>query len=137
MNKIILIGNLGDNPELHFTPDGKQVCNFSLAASSHSKDKDAKPLWFNIIAWEKLAELCNQHLSKGDKVYVDGRLNIRKYDDKQGLSRFSVEVIASTIEFLVTKLKPQSPNSNHDPQPDSLHQYLDEIGAKEVSSSTG
>src|SRR5437899_12245608 len=104
LNKIMLIGNLGRDPELNVTSDGTPVTKFSIAVNRNYKtgtgERKEETEWFNIIAWRQLAELCEKYLHKGSKVYIEGRLTQRKYTDKNGIERTMVEVIASDVEFL-------------------------------------
>ncbi len=107
LNKIMLIGNLGRDPEMNYTQNGTALTKFSLAVSrsykTSSGEKRDETEWFNIIAWDKLAETCNQYLHKGNKVYIEGRLTQRKYTDKEGNQRTAVDVIASEMEMLTPK----------------------------------
>ena len=107
MNKITLIGNLGRDPEMNYTPSGVAVTKFSLAVNRVTKsstgEKEKETDWFNIVAWRQLAEICNNYLHKGDKVYIDGRLQQRKYTDKNGIDRWMVEVIVNDMEMLTPK----------------------------------
>jgi len=107
MNKITLIGNLGRDPEMNYTPSGVAVTKFSLAVNRVTKsstgEKEKETDWFNIVAWRQLAEICNNYLHKGDKVYIDGRLQQRKYTDKNGVERTAIDVIASDMEMLSPK----------------------------------
>ncbi len=106
LNKVLLIGNLGRDPELNVTSDGTPVTKFSLAVGRKFKTQTGtkeETEWFNIVAWKQLAELCEKYLHKGSKVYVEGRLQQRKYTDKEGVQRTSVEVIMSQVEFLSAK----------------------------------
>jgi len=107
MNKITLIGNLGRDPEMNYTPSGVAVTKFSLAVNrvtrSSTGEKEKETDWFNIVAWRQLAEICNNYLHKGDKVYIDGRLQQRKYTDKNGIERWMTEVIATDMEMLSPK----------------------------------
>ena len=107
MNKITLIGNLGRDPEMNYTPNGVAVTKFSLAVNrvtrSSTGEKEKETDWFNIVAWRQLAEICNNYLHKGDKVYIDGRLQQRKYTDKNGVERTAIDVIASDMEVLSPK----------------------------------
>jgi len=107
MNKIMLIGNLGKDPEMNYTPSGVAVTKFSLAVNRITKsstgEKEKETEWFNIVAWRQLAEICNNYLHKGDKVYIDGRLQQRKYTDKTGVERWMTEVIANDMEMLSPK----------------------------------
>ena len=107
LNKIMLIGNLGRDPELQVTSDGTPFTRFSLAVSRNyttsSGEKREETEWFNIVAWRQLAERCERYLHKGSKVYIEGRVTQRKYTDKNGLERTSVDVNASDMEMLTPK----------------------------------
>ncbi len=107
LNKIMLIGNLGRDPELNVTAEGTPVTKFSLAVNrtykSNTGEKKEETEWFNIIAWNKLAETCERYLHKGSKIYVEGRLTQRKYTDREGMQRISVEVIANDMKMLDSK----------------------------------
>lgn len=104
VNKVILIGNLGRDPEVKYTPSGTAVANFSVATSDSYMDKDGnkqeKTEWINAVVWGKQAELCGQYLSKGRQVYIEGRLQTRSYDDKEGNKRYVTEVVAQRVQFL-------------------------------------
>ena len=107
LNKIMLIGNLGRDPEMNYTPSGVAVTKFSLAVSrsykTSSGEKRDETEWFNVVAWNKLAETCNSYLRKGNKVYIEGRLTQRKYTDKNGVERTAVDVVANEMEMLTPK----------------------------------
>src|SRR5436309_15365063 len=107
MNKILLIGNLGRDPEMSYTPNGVAVTKFSLAVSRVTKsptgERQEETQWFNIVAWRQLAETCNTYLRKGNKVYIEGRLQTRKYTDRNGVERMAIEVIANEMEMLTPK----------------------------------
>ncbi|MFA5366826.1 MAG: single-stranded DNA-binding protein [Dehalococcoidia bacterium] len=104
LNKVMIIGNLGTDPEMRFTPGGQPVTSFRMASSrtftTPDGEKKQETEWFSIVAWGKLAELCNQFLSKGRMAYVEGRLRTRSWEDKEGIKRFSTEVIANQVIFL-------------------------------------
>lgn len=104
VNKVIILGRLGQDPELKYTPSGAAVCNFSLATSESWTDKagqkQEKTEWHRIVVWGKLAELCNQYLAKGRQAFVEGKLQTRSWDDKDGTKRYSTEVMASTVQFI-------------------------------------
>lgn len=105
LNKIMLIGNLGKDPEVRATPSGQMVANFSIATTEKWKGKDSgqweeKTEWHNIVVWGKLAELCREYLHKGRPVYIEGKLQTRSWDDKEGKKRYTTEVLAQTIQFL-------------------------------------
>ena len=103
-NKIIIVGYLGRDPELRYTPDGTPVCDFSVATTERRKDKSGEPqdvtTWFRVTAWRRLAEVAGQYLAKGKQVYVEGRLTQREWQDRDGVTRFSLDVNASDIQFL-------------------------------------
>ena len=117
MNKIMLIGNLGRDPEMNYTPSGVAVTKFSLAVNRVSKtasgERQEETEWFNIVAWRNLAETCNSYLKKGSKVFIEGRLTQRKYTDRTGVERTAIDVIANEMEMLSTKDR-QSGSSSAD-----------------------
>lgn len=104
VNKVIILGRLGQDPELKYTPSGAAVCNFSLATSESWTDKagqkQEKTEWHRIVVWGKLAELCNQYLAKGRQAFVEGKLQTRSWDDKDGTKRYSTEIMANTVQFI-------------------------------------
>lgn len=104
VNKVILVGGLGKDPELKFTPSGQAVCNFSLATSESFKDKNgekqSKTEWHNIVIWGKLAEIANQYLKKGSQVYLEGKITTRSWDDKDGNKKYTTEIVVSSFQFL-------------------------------------
>ena len=104
LNKVMIIGNLGTDPEMRFTPSGQPVTSFRMASSrtftTPEGEKKQETEWFTVVAWSKLAELCNQFLNKGRLAYVEGRLRTRSWEDKEGIKRFSTEVIANQVIFL-------------------------------------
>ena len=111
MNKIFLLGNLGKSPELRYTPQGKAVSTFSLAVNEGSGDNQ-KTLWVDIVTWEKTAENCANHLNKGSKVLVEGKLSIRGWEDKDGGKHKKTEVVASFVQFLDRGEKGQAQSDN-------------------------
>lgn len=104
LNKVMLIGNLGRDPEIRFTPDGSPVANFSLATTDYWTDKGGtrqeRTEWHNIVAWSRLADLSKRFLTKGRQVYVEGRLRTREWTDRDGNKRRTTEVIASQMVLL-------------------------------------
>ncbi|MFH1502466.1 MAG: single-stranded DNA-binding protein [Candidatus Eisenbacteria bacterium] len=104
VNKVILIGNLGGDPELRQTPSGTSVATFTLATNETWNDKDGQKQerteWHRIVAWSRLAEICGQYLRKGRQVYIEGRLQTRSWEDKQGNQRKTTEVIAQNMQML-------------------------------------
>ena len=101
MNRVILVGRLGQDPETRYTQNGKCVATFSLAVSKLGKDSGTD--WFDIVVWDKLAEVVGNNLSKGRRVLVEGRLQARAYEAKDGSKRRVVEVVAQNVEFLDSK----------------------------------
>lgn len=103
VNKVILVGNLGTEPELKQTSGASQLCTFSVATSekwTHEGEKKEKTEWHKVVVWGKLAENCAKHLNKGKKVYVEGKLATRSWEDDSGEKRYVTEVVASTVNFL-------------------------------------
>ncbi len=104
LNKVMIIGNLGRDPEMRYTPNGAAVTTFSVAVNRRWTSQDGQPQdeteWFNVVAWNKLAETCSQVLSKGRLVYVEGRLRTRSWDGQDGQKHYRTEVIASDVRFL-------------------------------------
>jgi single-strand DNA-binding protein len=107
LNKLMVIGYLGRDPEMRYTPSGKPVTTFSVATSRtwHSSDGERHEAteWFNIVAWGGLAEICNQHLRKGMQVYVEGRLQTRRWEDAEGNKHFTTELVAKEMIMLGEK----------------------------------
>jgi single-strand DNA-binding protein len=104
VNKAILIGNLGKDPDLRYTPSGQPVASFSLATSEKWRDKDGvqqdRTEWHNIVVWGRQAEIAKEYLSKGRQVYIEGRIQTRSWDDKDGNKRYTTEIVANTVRFL-------------------------------------
>ncbi|MCP4914314.1 MAG: single-stranded DNA-binding protein [Oligoflexia bacterium] len=104
INKVILIGRLGQDPELKYTPGGTAVANFSVATSESWADKSGqkqeKTEWHRIVVWGKLAELCNQYLAKGRQAFIEGSLQTRSWEDQQGQKKYTTEIVAKNIQFL-------------------------------------
>jgi single-strand DNA-binding protein len=104
VNKVILIGNLGKDPEVRFTPSGAAVANFNIATNESWTDKSGQKQerteWHRIVVWGKLAELCGEYLKKGRQCYVEGRLQTREWTDKEGKKNYTTEVVAQTVQFL-------------------------------------
>ena len=102
VNKIILVGNLGKDPEIRYTTSGAAVATFSLATTDRFKDKDGnqKTEWHNIVAWRQLAEICGKHLHKGKQVYIEGRIQTRSYDDRDGNKKYITEIVADQMQML-------------------------------------
>jgi single-strand DNA-binding protein len=117
LNKVILIGNLGKDPELSYTASGVAVARFSIATGERWKDQEGnfqeRTEWHNIVAWRKLAEICGQYLKKGSKVYLEGKLQTRSWDDKNtGVKRYTTEIIADDLIMLDSKGGGSAPASD-------------------------
>lgn len=103
INKVILIGNLGRDPELRYTQNGTAVANFPVATTEvwvKDGQKNENTEWHRVVAWARLAENCNQYLQKGRQVYVEGRIQTRKWEDRDGNERYTTEIIARDVQFL-------------------------------------
>ena len=125
VNKVMLIGRLGQEPEAKYTPNGTAVSNFSIATSEKWKDKasgewNEKTEWHRIVSWNKQAEFCNQYLKKGSLVYIEKKLVTRSWDDKEGQKRYMTEVVANTVQLLDKK-----ENNTDTPQTDFVAQAKD------------
>jgi len=107
INKAILVGRLGADPEVRYTPDGAMVTNFRIATDEQWKDKNGEKVqkteWHKIVAFGKLAEICGKYLVKGKLVYLEGRIQTRAWDDKEGVKRYTTEIVASTMQMLDSK----------------------------------
>ncbi len=104
LNKVMLLGRLGQDPELKYTPSGSAVCNFSLATteswSDKSGQKQERTEWHRVVIWGKLGELCNQYLSKGRQAFVEGTLQTRSWEGKDGQKRYTTEINAKNVQFI-------------------------------------
>lgn len=116
VNKVILVGRLGQNPEVRYTPSGAAVANFSVATNESWNDKSGQKQerteWHKVVVWGKLAELCNQFLTKGRQVYLEGRLQTRQWQDKDGQTKYTTEVQAQTVQFLGGGERSATPGAN-------------------------
>lgn len=105
VNKVILVGNLGRDPDVRYTKSGAAVANFPIATNERWKNKETgnfeeRTEWHRVVVWNRQAELCKEYLSKGRSVYIEGRLQTRQWDDKDGNKRYTTEVVAQLIQFL-------------------------------------
>ena len=104
VNKVILVGNLGSDPQVRYTPGGQAVANFNIATSERfnnkAGEKEERTEWHRIVAWGKLAEICQQYLKKGKQVYIEGRLQTRQWEDQQGQKPQTTEIVAQTMQML-------------------------------------
>jgi single-strand DNA-binding protein len=103
-NKVILVGNLGRDPELRYTAQGTPVCSFSIATNERRKDRNGEmqdhTTWFRVTLWNRLAETASQYLQKGKQVYIEGRLRVEEYIDRDGKPRHSLEVFGTDMQFI-------------------------------------
>ena len=123
LNEIMLIGNVGNDPEMRMSPNGKPVLSFNVAVSNNVSTKDGERRqeteWFTVVAWDRLAETCNQFLTKGRRVYVDGRLRSSTWEGQDGQRRFRNEVVANRVIFLDRQVLPQQSNGAKPPGVDA------------------
>lgn len=134
VNKVILIGNLGKDPELRYTSGGVAVASFSVATNESWKDPQGnaqeRTQWHNIVAWKKLAEICGEYLKKGSKLYLEGRLQYRNYDDKQGVKRYVTEIVMDEMVMLDgrgTGTAASAPDSGGTPAQDEPGGKIDDL----------
>lgn len=117
VNKAILIGRLGADPEIRYTPDGTQVTNLNVATNEQWKDKNGEKQerteWHKVVTFRRLAEICGNYLSKGSLVYLEGRIQTRSWDDKEGNKRYTTEIVASEMRMLERKGQGQGQGSNY------------------------
>jgi single-strand DNA-binding protein len=126
LNKVMIIGHLGRDPEMRYTPSGRPVTTFPVAASRSwntvDGERHSETEWFNVVAWGNLAEICKQYLIKGQQVYIEGRLQSRKWDDKEGVKHTAVEIVANEMMMLGER-KEAGNNQNHtDENPTEDHE---------------
>jgi single-strand DNA-binding protein len=124
LNKVMLIGNLGKDPEMRYTANGNAVTTFTLAVnrgfSGGDGERREETEWFRVVAWNKLAELLGQHLSKGRRVYVEGRLSTRSWDGQDGQKHYVTEVVAAQVLFLDRPAGASMPDSGGDMELDDI-----------------
>lgn len=133
LNKVMLIGNLGADPEVRYTQNGTAVATFSLATTERWKGQDGQTQehteWHRIVAWKRLAEICGEYLSKGSKVYIEGKLQTRKWKDQSGVDRYTTEIVAWEMKMLSPRKEEDYRSNNHgmstpqmpqDPYPDDV-----------------
>jgi single-strand DNA-binding protein len=125
LNKVMIIGHLGRDPEMRYTPSGRPVASFSVAVSRNWKssngERKSETEWFKIVAWGRLAEICKEYLHKGQQVYIEGRLQTRQWEDKEGQQRTSVEVVANEMTMLGERReKGMSDNLSAEPPPPEM-----------------
>lgn len=120
INKVILIGNLGADPEVRYTPNGVQTTTFSLATTEKWKGQDGNQQehteWHRVVTWRRLAEICQEYLGKGSRVYIEGKLQTRSWTDSDGVKRYMTEIVAREMKML-TPRGAQSGGQQHEEQP--------------------
>ena len=140
LNKVQLTGRLGADPEMRFTPQGHAVTTFRVASNRSWRSADGEAHedteWFRVVAWNKLAEICNQFLAKGARVYVEGRLQTRQWQDQEGQTRYRTEVIASDMIMLDSRgARESSPYDDYDQRPSPrgpTHREPTDIGDEDI-----
>jgi single-strand DNA-binding protein len=125
LNKVMIIGNVGREPEMRFTPTGKPVTSFSVAVSrrwtASNGQRREETEWFNVVAWGNLAEICDRYIGKGQQVYVEGRLQTRSWENDQGYRQFRTDVVANEVTILDPKYPTEThevTNGHHDDEDD-------------------
>lgn len=123
-NKITVVGNLGRDPELRYTPQGNAVCNFSVATNEKRKDKSGEfqdhTTWFRVTLWGKQAETASKYLTKGSPIYIEGRLRVEEWSDRDGKNRHTLEVQATDMQFLGSGRSDENTASRQDDFPDDM-----------------
>ncbi|MEK9771719.1 MAG: single-stranded DNA-binding protein [Nitrosomonadales bacterium] len=137
VNKVILMGNLGRDPEVRFMPNGDAVCNFSIATTDSWKDKagekQERTEWHNIVMYRRLAEIAGEYLKKGRPVYIEGRLQTRKWQTKEGQDRYTTEIIADSMQMLGGRDDSTTSQSSTSPR-DDFNQVPDRAASSENQS---
>ncbi len=117
LNKVMVIGYLGRDPEMRYTPNGRSVVSFSVACDRSWRNADGEKQtetdWFNVVAWGDLAEICSKYLSKGSQAYIEGRIQTRTWQDNEGQQRTSVDIVAQQV-LLLNKKKESNPDDTED-----------------------
>ncbi len=128
VNKVILLGNLGADPELRYTQSGSAVCTLRLATNERWKDKDGQPQerteWHSVVVFGRQAENCEKYLKKGRSAYIEGRLQTRDWEDKDGNKRYTTEIVAQTVQFMTSSS--QEPSSSKASSPGKYDQAFDD-----------
>ncbi|MCB0309219.1 MAG: single-stranded DNA-binding protein [Bdellovibrionales bacterium] len=133
VNKVILVGHLGADPEMRYTQGGSPVANLRLATNESWKNKNGQKeerTEFKVVAWSKLAELAGQYLSKGRQVYVEGRLQTRSWDDKEGQKRYTTEIVATAIQFLGSAGGEKRPGGSMGDMPPDMGPAPEDFGSQ-------
>lgn len=139
VNKVILIGNLGNDPEVRYTPNGNAVANISLATSETWRDKQSGELqdrteWHRVVFFNRLAEIVGEYLHKGSKIYVEGSLRTRKWQDKNGVERYTTEIIANEMHILDSR---SGQGGGHEKPPHPVHAEMADTTAAPMETDLG
>jgi len=137
INKVILIGRLGADPEIRYTLDGRPVATFRIATNEvriRNGEKEILTEWHRIVAFGRLAEICGEYLSKGSQVYIEGRLRTRKFEDRQGIQRYITEIVANTLQILGKKSQTGLESKEVSPEPTSKN-FVEEKNLEEIEDS--
>ncbi|KQC07463.1 MAG: single-stranded DNA-binding protein [Smithella sp. SDB] len=125
INKVILVGRLGKDPDIRYTPDGTMVTTFRIATDEQWKDKNGEKVqrteWHQIVTYRKLAEICGNYLVKGKLVFIEGRIQTRSWEDKEGIKRYTTEIIASDMKMLDSKGQNKTGDSSFDASPGGIN----------------
>lgn len=125
VNKVILVGNLGKDPEVRYLEGGTAVANFSMATTEAYKDKNGNKVesteWHNIVMWRGLAEIAEKYLKKGMQVYIEGKLRSRSWEDKEKIKRYTTEIVADNMQILGRKENKTNPESTSNIAPENLN----------------
>lgn len=139
VNKVILVGNLGKDPEMRYTNTQTAVARFSIATSEKRKDQTGNWVdqveWHNVVTFGKTAENCSNYLKKGRQVYIEGRIQTRKWQDKEGKDRYTTEIIANTVQFLGSKQGGLSQNIQMDPAVEAGNSALASLPSADAIAS--
>ena len=132
VNKAILIGYVGNDPEVRYIDSGIPVCNFRLATSEVYKNRNGERItsteWHNIVLWRGLAEVAEKYVKKGTQLYIDGRIRTRSWDDKDGNKRYTTEIIGDNMQLLGKRMDESSPTSEPDKSAEPMQQEPDKTG---------
>ncbi len=139
LNKVMIIGRLGRDPDLRYTPSGQAVATFPVATTRYwntaAGERRSETEWFNVVAWGSLAEICKQFLTKGEQVYIEGRLKTRRWEDANGQRRYSVEIVASEMIILGDRRRFSGHTDALDARGDGRHPGHANDGLHELDSS--
>jgi len=137
INKVILIGRLGADPEIRYTLDGRPVAIFRIATNEvriRNGEKEILTEWHRIVAFGRLAEICGEYLSKGSQVYIEGRLRTRKFEDRQGIQRYITEIVANTLQILGKKSQTDLESKEVSSEP-TYKSFVEEKNLEEIEDS--